>query len=61
MNNEIREDASLRGRIEGIERELQMNELIPPGFPGMNIRPARRLAATGTRTSRPGRGAPPPL
>jgi hypothetical protein len=31
MNNEIREDASLRRRVGGIERELQMND--PPLTP----------------------------
>ncbi len=35
MNDEIREDASLRKRTEGIKRALQMNDLNPRGFPGI--------------------------
>jgi hypothetical protein len=35
MNNEIREDASLWRRIEGIERDLRMNELTPPASPAI--------------------------
>jgi hypothetical protein len=47
MNDEIKESASLRRRIEGIDRELQMGDLIPG--PLYRIDKCTAAAAPGQR------------